>query len=135
MMKLKKCIFLVVVILFVAAFFAYSQEETPQAEDYIRIDNSVFENPQRPASIFDHDVHNEMAELEEDCAHCHHVYEGNKLVQDESSEDTHCSECHSSKETKENSIALRAAYHKQCNDCHFDSKKGPVLCGECHINK
>ena len=134
-MKFKKCIFIVVVILFVTAFFAYSQEDTPSVEDYPRIDNSIFDNPQRPGSIFDHDDHNEKAELEEDCAHCHHVYEGNKLVQDESSEDTHCSECHSLKETKENSISLRAAYHKQCNDCHFDSRKGPVLCGECHINE
>ena len=135
MMKFKQCIIIISIVLFVTAFFAYSQEDNNATEDYYRIENIVFENPQRPASIFDHDEHNEKAELEDNCARCHHVYEGNKLVQDESSEDTHCSECHSVKETKENSIALRAAYHKQCNDCHFESKQGPVLCGECHIKE
>lgn len=129
-MKLKKCIFIVVVILFVTAFFTYSQED-----DYPTIDNTVFDNPQRPAAIFDHDDHNEKAELEDNCAICHHVYEENKLVEDESSEDSPCSECHSLKESKDNSIPLRMAFHKRCKDCHFDSSKGPVLCGECHIKK
>jgi len=44
-MKLKKCIFLVVVVLFVTAFFTYSGED-----DYPTIDNTVFDNPQRPAA-------------------------------------------------------------------------------------
>ena len=125
-MKLKQCIIIAAFIMFITAFFAYSQ-------DYTRIDNSIFDNPQRPGAIFDHDTHNEKANLDDNCARCHHFYEDGKLVEDESSEDTHCSECHLLKKTNENSISLRTAYHKQCNDCHFESKKGPVLCGECHI--
>jgi Class III cytochrome C family len=135
MMKIKQCILIVAVIFFVTAFFGYSGDDTPEAEDYVRIDNSIFDNPQRPGSIFDHDVHNETAELEDNCARCHHVYKGNKLVEDESSEDTHCSECHALEPTEENTIALRAAYHKQCKDCHFAAEKGPVLCGECHVKE
>lgn len=129
-MKLGKCIFIVVVILFVTAFFTYSGED-----DYPTIDNTGFDNPQRPAVIFDHDDHNEKAELEEDCAICHHVYEENKLVEDESSEDSPCSECHSLKKVEDNSVPLKTAFHQRCRQCHFDSGKGPVLCGECHVNK
>jgi len=127
-MKLKKCIFIVLVILFATAFFTYSQDN-----DYPTIDNSVFDNPQRPAAIFDHDTHNELAELEEDCAHCHHVYQGNILVKDESSEDTACNECHALEPTAENSVPLRRAFHQQCKKCHFERAKGPVLCAECHV--
>jgi hypothetical protein len=129
-MKLKKCIFIVIAILFVTAFYTYSQDD-----DHPTIDNTIFENPQRTQALFDHDSHNEMAELEDDCSICHHVYEDNKLISDESSEDSPCSECHSLKKTSENSIALRMAFHKRCKECHFESNKGPVLCGECHIRK
>jgi hypothetical protein len=127
-MKFKQCIIIVFIILFVGSFFVYSEE----GEDIPRLDNSVFENPQRPAVVFDHDLHNEKAGLEENCNTCHHVYEDKKLVPDESSEDNSCSECHSIKKTKDNSISLRQAFHKRCKDCHFKLKKGPVLCGECH---
>ncbi len=129
-MKLQKCIFIVITILFVTAFYTYSQDD-----DYSTIDNTVFENPQRTQALFDHDSHNEMAELEDDCSICHHVYENKKLIEDESSEDSLCSECHSLKKTPENSIPLRMAFHNRCKECHFESNKGPVLCGECHIRK
>lgn len=99
------------------------------------MDNSVFENPSRPPAVFDHDLHNEMAGLEDDCAVCHHVYEDGELVADESSEDSLCSECHALKKAADNPVPLRMAYHKRCKTCHFTEKKGPVLCGECHINK
>jgi hypothetical protein len=104
------------------------------ADTWGTMDNSFFEHAQRPAALFEHDLHNELAELEADCAVCHHLYEDGKLVEGESSEDSFCSDCHGLKKTPDNSVSLRAAYHKRCKDCHINEKKGPVMCGECHIN-
>lgn len=110
------------------AVYAFSNTEIE------RLDNSAFEKPHRPGAVFSHDEHNETAEIE-DCAVCHHVYEGKKLVEDESSEDSLCSDCHSLKATPENSVPLSVAFHNRCKTCHFEANKGPVLCGECHIKK
>lgn len=126
-MKLKLFLSVIAGICILGVFSVYSQDE-----DVVVIDNSAFTNPQRPAAVFDHDVHNEMAELEDDCAVCHHVYDGKTVVDGESSEDSSCSECHSLTKTDDNSVALRAAYHKRCKSCHFEKNKGPVLCGQCH---
>jgi len=128
-MKLKRLIFISAVLLIISAFYAYSGEDTPT------VDNTVFEHPQRAAAVFDHDDHNEKAMMTDDCSVCHHVYENRQKVEDESSEDSACSECHSLKPTSENAIPLRMAFHKRCKECHFESNKGPVLCGECHIKK
>ena len=103
---------------------AYSQE------DMEFVDNSVFENPQREPSVFRHDEHNEMAEIEE-CYECHHIYENGKRLEDESSEDQSCVECHDEKASG-NTPALTKAYHTNCKGCHLKQKKGPILCGECH---
>lgn len=100
-----------------------------------RMDTSSFESPRRPGAVFSHDDHNAVAELEEDCALCHHLYEDGRLVADESSEDQLCSDCHGLKSTPDNGISLEVAYHKRCRECHFDRAKGPVLCGECHVKK
>lgn len=104
---------------------AYSQDEMEF------VDNSVFENPERVSSVFLHDEHNEKAEVEE-CNECHHIYEDEKLVEDETSEDQGCSECHEM-EASENMPALMKAYHTNCKGCHLEKKKGPIMCGECHI--
>ena len=128
-MKLKHCIFLLAISLFVAVISAYSQDEDAF------FDKSVFENPQRTVSVFDHDNHNDAAGLEDDCSICHHLFENKQLIEGESSEDSPCSECHPLKKSEENSIPLRMAYHKKCKTCHFNSSKGPVLCGECHKKK
>lgn len=104
---------------------AYSQDEMEF------VDNSVFENPERAPSVFLHDEHNEKAEVEE-CNECHHIYEDEKLVEDESSEDQRCSECHEMKASG-NMPALMKAYHTNCKGCHLEKKKGPIMCGECHI--
>ncbi len=127
MMKLKGLIFISAVILMITAFYAHSRDEVPA------VDNSVFEHPQRSAAVFDHDEHNEKADLEDDCSVCHHLYEDKKLIKGESSEDSLCSECHFLKPTPENGTPLRMAFHSRCKECHFESRKGPVLCGECHI--
>lgn len=100
--------------------------------DLIRLDTSAFESPRRPGAVFDHDDHNERAGLEE-CGICHHVYENNQRVLDETSEDSPCSECHTFLAGPDNKVSLTLAFHKRCKNCHYQSKKGPVLCGQCHI--
>ena len=124
-----------VVFIIAAAFFfvlilvnAYSQEDMTQ------VDNSVFSNPQRAPAVFNHEEHNETADIEE-CSECHHVYdEDGQKIEDESSEDMQCAECH-----EENSSgrqpALDKAFHVNCMGCHLEQKKGPILCGECHIKQ
>ncbi len=103
---------------------AYSQE------DMVVVDNSVFDNPQRVSSLFKHDEHNENASIE-DCNECHHVYENGKKLEDESSEDQKCLDCHE-KEASSNTPALMKAFHTNCKGCHLRQKKGPIMCGECH---
>jgi hypothetical protein len=113
----------VMVFLFIFAS-AYSQE------DMTVVDNSVFHNPQRVASIFNHDEHNDAAGIE-DCNECHHIYEDGEKAEDESSEDQRCSECHGP-EASDDAPALMKAFHTNCKGCHLNLKKGPIMCGECH---
>ncbi len=115
---------LIIIIVFGISSIVLSNQESV-------IDRSVFKNPQRSSALFNHDDHNEKAELE-DCAICHHVYEDKKLIEGESSEDDACSSCHPLKRTEKNDFSIRTAFHKRCKNCHFKVSKGPVLCGECH---
>ena len=99
--------------------------------DLVRMDTSAFDQLQRPAALFDHDAHNDAAGLD-DCAVCHHVWENGKIVPDESSEDTPCSDCHGLTAGPDNPMPLANAFHTQCRGCHVKQGKGPLLCGECH---
>lgn len=100
-------------------------------EDMEVLDNSVFENPKRPAAIFSHLAHDESVGIEF-CNECHHIYEDGELVEDGSSEEQRCSDCHGL-EPEGDTPSLMKAFHTKCKTCHLDQKKGPVLCGECHI--
>ncbi len=125
---MKKAAVFILAIVVISAFLfvsAYSQEEMTL------VDNSIFAKPERTPSIFLHDEHNEKAGIEE-CNKCHHVYEDGKLLEDESSEDQRCSDCHALKASG-NTPALMKAYHTNCKGCHLQEKKGPVMCGECHL--
>jgi class III cytochrome C family protein len=106
---------------------AYSQEEMAF------VDNSVFPNPERAASIFKHEEHNEAADINA-CNECHHVYEDGLKIEDESSEDMLCSECHALEPT-EGQPGLMKAFHLNCKGCHMSENKGPIMCGECHRNQ
>ena len=101
-------------------------------EDMKVVDNSEFENPQRPPAVFPHDSHNEKAGLD-DCSVCHHVFDENgKLIEGESSEDQMCSDCHG--ERRDGAVpGLMNAYHLRCRGCHLEKEQGPVLCGQCHV--
>jgi hypothetical protein len=101
-------------------------------EDMTEVDNTVFDRPQRSPALFDHDAHNEKAEIY-DCAVCHHVYEDGELVADESSEDQRCSDCHGLAASGDQP-ALIKAFHSNCKGCHQEQERGPIMCGECHIN-
>ena len=124
----KKILFALSISLFSLAMMisAYSQE------DMAFIDNDTFENPRRPPAVFRHDEHNELAQIEE-CNICHHVYDENgRLVEDESSEDQRCSDCHEI-EASGRLPALMKAFHTNCKGCHKAQKNGPTMCGQCHV--
>jgi len=96
---------------------AYSQEEMTV------VDNRAFTQPERVVSVFNHEAHNELAEIDE-CNECHHVYEDGVKLEDESSEDMTCSECHEIKASEEQP-ALMQAFHMNCKGCHLQEKKAP----------
>jgi hypothetical protein len=124
----KKLLFVLTVALFplVMIFYAFAQE------DMKFVDTDAFENPRRPPAVFRHDEHNELAKIEE-CMVCHHVYDENgRLVEDESSEDQRCSDCHEL-EASGRQPALMKAFHSNCKGCHKVKKDGPVMCGQCHV--
>ena len=123
------CVTIACLIFVSGVVFAFSSPGL--CEDLVRIEASGFDTLRRPAALFDHDTHNEMAQID-DCAVCHHVWENGKIVEDESSEDSPCSECHGLTATPENSMPLANAFHTQCRGCHVATGKGPLLCGECH---
>lgn len=88
----------------------------------------------RPLSRFDHDPHNDVADLEESCTLCHHSFDENgELVPDESSEEMACRECHSSEDTGR--PKTEAALHNRCKGCHLATQQGPIACGQCHSKK
>ena len=104
---------------------AFSQEEMEVIED------DGFLKRQRPPAVFKHDDHNELAEIEA-CNECHHIYDNGEKLEDESSEDQLCSECHTER-SSENQPGLKKAFHLNCKGCHQAEKKGPIMCGQCHV--
>ena len=103
-------------------------------EDMQFVSTDAFATPQRPPSVFKHDEHNERA-LIEACNECHHVYDDNgNFLEDESSDDQSCSECHEP-EASGRKLVLMKAFHMNCKGCHTQKKKGPVMCGQCHVRR
>ena len=100
-------------------------------EDMVAVDTSPFERPQRPPSRFAHDAHNEKAGIE-NCNVCHHVFRDGKKVEDESSEGERCADCHGLK-AQGRTPSLVMAFHTRCKGCHLEQRKGPVMCGQCHV--
>ena len=84
----------------------------PAQEDMTVVDNLVFGNPKRPPAVFEHDRHNELAAIEE-CSVCHHLYEDGQLVEDESSEDQSCADCHEMQDVGR-IPGLMKAFHTSC---------------------
>ena len=127
--RLKKGVFILLAVLSTFSLFIVVVNSQ---EDMQFIDNDIFGNPQRPPAVFNHDEHNEMAQIE-DCNQCHHVYDENgDLLEDESSEDQSCSDCHEL-EPSGKKPGLMKAFHLNCKECHRQQKKGPLMCGQCHV--
>jgi len=104
-----------------------------KTEEIKTVEDSVFQlgRTRRPPVVFLHDAHNEAAAFE--YAACHHVYdEDGRLLENETSEDKECSECHAAKDDPRH-LDLVASYHNLCKGCHEKEKKGPVMCSECHV--
>jgi hypothetical protein len=89
-----------------------------------------FEDPQRPPSRFDHDLHMEEVGMD-NCYLCHHS-DGTDPQPEMSTEGIPCSDCHYV-DAGEDTTSLLQAYHLQCKGCHEKSRKGPLSCGECHV--
>ena len=102
-------------------------------EDMVKIENEIFGSPKRPPAIFRHDEHNELAQIEE-CNECHHIYENGQRLEDESSEDQRCVDCHALQDNG-NIPGLTLAFHTNCKSCHREKKKGPIMCGQCHVRR
>ena len=103
-------------------------------EDMLAVDPGPFDDPQRAPSVFRHEDHNLAADIW-DCNVCHHVYDDQgSLIEDESSEDMRCADCHGL-EDEGRQPGLMKAFHRNCKGCHLDQAKGPVLCGECHSKR
>jgi hypothetical protein len=102
-------------------------------EDMKVVSSDAFTRPQRPEAVFVHDAHNEKAGIDA-CNQCHHVYTDGKLVEDESSEDRRCSDCHGLEDAGRQP-GLMKAFHLNCKGCHQGERKGPVMCGECHVRR
>ena len=100
-------------------------------EDMAVVKDDGFQKRQRPPAVFKHDYHNETAKIEE-CNECHHIYESGEKLEDEFSEDQLCSDCHS-ENSLDNQPVLKKAFHLNCKGCHLEKKKGPIMCGECHV--
>ena len=98
--------------------------------DMTHLADEAFGEKQRPPAVFNHDQHNEIAEIYE-CNVCHHMYQDGELLEYESSEDMECSDCHNVKEGYPNPPLMKA-YHDLCQGCHEERGAGPITCGECH---
>ncbi len=124
----KKILFVLTVSLFSLVMIIYAHSQ----EDMGFVDIDAFENPRRPPAVFWHDEHNELAKIEE-CNVCHHVNDENsRLVEDESSDDQRCSDCHEL-EASGRQPALMKAFHTNSKGCHKAKKDGPMMCGQCHV--
>jgi len=124
-MKKGICLLIAPLLVGVLLIPAFSQE------DMVAVDSEGFSKKQRPPAVFRHDEHNETALIEE-CSECHHVYENREKLADESSEGQGCWECHDETGSG-NQPGLRKAFHTNCKGCHRQNKKGPIMCGQCHV--
>jgi c(7)-type cytochrome triheme protein len=103
----------------------------------IYIENTAsYHSKSRPAVYFSHENHMDSY----DCLDCHHDYKNGENVLDEDDledgESTGCASCH----TKEVSIDLKTAYHRQCMGCHRlvnkqEAATSPITCRDCHSRR
>lgn len=78
------------------------------------------------AVYFSHRIHAQMSEMSGGCSGCHHFNTTGPIL--------NCNSCHVSSRKRENvSIPdLKAAYHRQCMDCHREWSDN-TSCNSCHL--
>ncbi len=97
------------------------------------VDNEdVFHSPQRPPVVFRHDEHNETAEIEE-CNECHHVYEDGENWWKMNLPRIRVARNVMLRNGSGRKPGLKKAFHRNCKGCHLEQKKGPIMCGQCHV--
>jgi hypothetical protein len=108
---------------------AVADQTTARADLVDIADRAGFEELERPAVIFAHDLHTEvMLDREEDCDLCHPTHpDGVLSVSYERLEEVGEDE-------------LIELYHDNCIGCHQESLDagedgGPVACGDCHLRQ
>lgn len=115
----------------IAMVIIYMAPAAFSQDDMTMIPVDAFPKLERSQVPFEHDAHNEKAELD-DCVICHHgMTDDGKQDMEYSSEGEPCASCHDV-ERSDGGTPLMRAYHRQCIDCHKEQGKGPVACGECH---
>ncbi len=139
-MKIIQGVFNVMIYLFSCMlFFAGSENTLNREAGIITINNSAYYvNKQRPSVAFPHERHI-IAGM--DCLLCHHKYKNGKNIISSNmlkpeNKSISCSFCHGSLGFAR--LPLQEAYHGLCLGCHgqnVSTKKGPILCGHCHIKK
>ena len=117
----------VVVVLFLAASLAFSQEST------IVLNHKELGAHERPLVKFSHEKHSTNIE----CLQCHHDYDA--YHNNKGGDGRPCSDCHG-RPDKKGLLPLSDAFHMQCKGCHevmhaLGKKTGPVMCGECHVRQ
>ncbi len=78
---------------------------------------------------FSHKKHADA--LKGDCVKCHHTWKKGETT------GKPCGECHKAK-AEGKALAIKDAYHKDCQGCHNEAKKankpaGPTACTQCHV--
>lgn len=116
----------------IALVIIYMAPAAFSQDDMTMMPVDAFAKLERPQVPFEHDAHNEKAEID-DCVVCHHgMTDDGKQDMENSSEGESCESCHAVERT-DGGTPLMRAYHKQCIDCHTEKAKGPLACGECHV--
>lgn len=123
-------LWMVGVLLFVGAGVFAAAQKIP---DEITIENKYKDDKKGPVKL-SHKKHAE--EYKVACTECHHDYKDGKNVWKDTDPVKKCSECHSAEKKQGNADKLNLAFHKNCQTCHKELKKGPYKnCNDCHEKK
>ncbi len=113
------------VLAFVLPVLSQDDEITLGTED------GGFAAPQRPAVVFSHINHEEYDGVD-GCLPCHHSAKNDDGTFAEADDYLKCTECHGPSDGS-GLDELPGVFHKNCIGCHEAQAKGPVACGECHV--
>lgn len=117
--------------IFMALALVYLAPSAFSQDDMTMVPAAAFGKLERAQVPFEHDLHNEKAEID-DCGACHHGRtDDGKMDMENTTEGESCESCHPV-DAGGDEVPLMRAYHRQCAQCHAESLKGPVACGQCH---